>query len=355
MTIRRFVQGLILSILATVPGLVSPVQAQATFVKAATGQEGQGFVFKDGRTCWLVTAAHLFRDPIGGEKTGFQLLMEGQPASAGYGRVTMPFWQGLDLAIGAVRFTSGETCRADLATLENAHPSLSGIDPLRIPEVNPAGQLQWTDARLSEFIGHAELLITPVKAFQGRSGGFVFQGDTPVGMIVTQEDDVRHGVVHIEEIAMNFARWRAFRGGGIAPLVVEAAQEAGFDVVVDSSTLTPATVEEAVDSVLVDETPFLFKGDGRIVLKVADETLQVVTRVVIESDGPEAAPKNVRVAVDLSTDGSSFPRDLWGGQFDPAGLYDSGPRSPQRMRRLVLTFWDGWDVGPRRIDRIRLY
>lgn len=343
--------------LALVLGFVSPAAGQAAFVKSGTGQEGQGFVFRDGSTCWLVTAAHLFRDPVRGEQRNFQILMEGQPPTTGQGSVEMPFWDGLDLAIGAVRITSGPSCRVDFAALMASSPNLSGIDLLRIPEVSAAGQLQWSDARLSEFLSHAEFHVSLERAYKGRSGAVVFKEGVPVGMITKQQDDTTHGVLHVEEMTMNLQRWLTFDGGSFAPpaQVVEAEQEAGFDVVVESTTLIPAEVSQQIDSVLLDGVPFLYQGNGEIVLRVADDTVQRLSRVVIESDGSEAVPKNVTVAVDTSDDGQGFPRYVWGGGVDPAGRYDSGQRAAQRMRRVVLTFWDSWDVGPRRIDRIRLY
>jgi len=345
--------------LAAIPASVSQVSAQAAFVETDSGAVGQGFVFRENGACWLVTAGHLFRREGETDRQGdFRLLLEGQPAIEGEGLAYLPFWDGLDLAVGAVRFPLNAGCRADVGLLDAEWRNLSGLDALRLPYVDRAGRLDWTGARLSSIIDHARFAITPVDAFRGRSGSFAFRDDRPVGMVVDQRGD-DHGLIRVEEIAMNLRRWLEFSGGPatIDALPVAASQEAGFDVVVESTTMDALEIGMSADNVLGGEAPFLYSGRGTITLRVASGDVEQISRVVIESaPGPgEAVPKNVRIGFDLSEDGSGFPRHAWGGTFDPAGRYDTGTKRPERMRRVVLTFWDAWSAGPVRIDRIRLY
>lgn len=330
--------------------------AQPVHVEAGGGY-GQGYLFGHDGACWLATAKHLL-----GEGGNFAVTLAGQPPLRGTGEAAAPFWEGLDLALGIVRGEARSACTTTFADLARPWTRGMAAAALRLPYVWPDGAVDSAAMRIIDLPDHKSFVAAftdGAPAFPGRSGSFLLAGERLAGMVVTEPAGDAHGFVRIEEIAMNAERWITARGESLIAAAEPATvrQQAGFAVAIDSSgsTLTPATLGSDPETVLSGDTPFLFTGTGRIVLRVADGSLQELRGVRIETGGTEARPKAITVEIDAKAEGPLVPAWFWSGTMDQAGQFDTGERAPRRMRRVVITVSSAWGAGPRRIDRITLY
>lgn len=352
MDILRALAPIIGAISAFVPVAV----AQPVHVEGGGGY-GQGYLFRHEGVCWLATAGHLL-----GEGGNFAVTVAGQPPLRGGGEAAAPFWAGLDLALGIVRGEAADACTTGFENFARPWTRAMTAGGLRLPHVAPDGTVDAAAMRIVDLPDHKSFVAEftdGAPAFPGRSGSFLAMGDRLAGMVVTEPEGEVHGLVRIEEIAMNAERWITMRGETLiaAAEPVTVRQQAGFAVAIDSTTTTlePATLGSDPETVLTGDAPFMFTGTGRIVLKVADGSLQELRGLRIESHGPEAAPKAVTVEIDPGAEGPLLPAWFWSGTMDQAGHFDTGERAPRGMRRVIITFSSAWGAGPRRIDRITLY
>ena len=335
--------------------IVSGAAAQPVTVATSLGATGQGLLVRQGGACWLLTAAHLMADD-----GAFEVRLEGQPPVTGDGEAAQPFWEGLDLAIGFVRGGAGEACTLRLDEIARGTVSLSGTTRYRLAYVARSGAASYPGMRLTDVPDHKTFsadFSRDARAFQGRSGAFLLDGERPVGMAYLADGENGHRFIRIEEITMNARRWLAERGdafrGTAAPEPVP--QPAGYELVVVESTLAPAEIGQDVSDVLEDGRPFLFRGNGRIVLRVADGSLQKLRGLRILSDGEEAVPRGISVDIDRRFEGPLDYNWFASGPMDPAGEFDTGLRAEREMRRIVISISSAWGEGPRRIDRIEVY
>ncbi len=346
--------------------LVAPCAAQEAFVLGPAGK-GQGYVFRYGNACWLVTAAHLFE---GADEswTDFHLSMPGTPALTGYGVAVTPFWPGFDVAVGVVRGEAGQACTARFEDVDVAWTNATPAGRLQLPFVHEDGTVERSAMRITDVPDHKSFLAEfsdGARAFDGRSGSFLASSGRLAGMVITKpETDAAghtltnaHGLIRIEEIAMNLKRYLKARGVDLAAAAapVRAQQQADFAIEVQSSTLEPAGLRTSPENVLIDGMPFLFRGTGRIILRVADGSLQEIRGVRISSSGPEASPKAISIDIDTNTQGPFIPKWFYSGTMDETGTFDTGARAPRQMRRVAISISSAWGGDPRRIDEIVLY
>lgn len=344
-------------------GLVTTATAQPvrvesteapTAVTAGSDGLGQGLMISHNSACWLLTASHVA--PRGAD---FFVWTEGQPGLQGNGVAMAPFWADMDLAIGVVRGAATRDCTLPLAALTDAL-ELSGIGTYRLANVDDAGGLTYREMRISEVRDHKtfEAVFSDTdRAFQGRSGAFLFRGDQPVGMVRTQLGEGKHGFLRIQEIEMNVRRLLTARGDVFVSeaLPVEAPQPAGFAVRVHGSDLRPAAIGETVESVIMGDQPFRYRGSGYIDLIVADESRQNLRGVRIDGAPDDGMPKSISMYTSPTVEGT--PPMTWfaNGTSDPAGVFDTGLRRDVPFRRLRIVLDGSWSGSVRRIDQITLY
>ena len=352
-----------LAAILTALGLaVAPAAAQEVAVSGANGA-GQGYIFRHGGACWLVTAAHLFD-----EWGDFSLSTSGTPPVTGHGEAAAPFWPGFDVATGVVRGEASDACVTTFSDLDVGWTQSTPLGQMWLALVHQDGSIDRSAMRVVDVPDHKFFIAEftdGAPAFNGRSGSFLSASGHLAGMVITKPNsdtagrtlDNAHGFIRIEEIAMNLKRYLDARGVSLAEKArpVESMQDAGFAVVVQSSTLEPAGLGTTAENVLIDDTPFLFRGTGRIVLGVADGNVEDLRGVRIVSKGPEAQPKAITIDIDSNPDGPFVPNWFWSGTMDQAGIFDTGERAPRRMRRIAITVSSSWGGDPRRIDQIILY
>lgn len=301
-----------------------------------------------------MTVAHVLGD--GGN---FAVTLPGQPPLKGSGVATAPFWDGIDLAIGVVRSEAGTACRTTLDDFSRGWSRTTAQRAAELLYVQTDGTIEAAPMRITEVPDHKsfEAAFTgPESSFPGRSGSFLTVDGRPVGMVLTEPVEGSHGFMRIEEVAMNIRRYIDTRGDVLLSEAqpVLAPQQAGFDVLVQSSELEPATLEANPENVLIDGASFAFRGTGRIVLAVADGSLQELRGVRIEAT-PGASPKTVVIDIDASAEGPLSPIWFASGTMDQSGHFDTGERAARRMRRVVISVSEAWSSGPMEIQRITLY
>jgi hypothetical protein len=334
--------------------------AQTVMIRNGLGENGFGWMFLQGGTCYAVLPRH-----VAGPFPRVTVTTAA-PVTSGTGTVIAPFWEGIDLAIAVVRGEAEASCVESLDGLKNAARERRAVAAVLL-RLLPSGEEERLDLRIE---GRSYLTFDAVieggrEIAQGTSGAFAFVGEVPVGMAVSSTDPSRATFMRSEEIFLNLQRYLAEQGGAYAapkPSLDEngagsgttGGDEGAIVLGLDKVSVPPINPTFAPEN-LLEPGLFVFERGPltRIVLNVQGEAAATLRRIriVAPADGEYALPKTILVQYSVEAEGNAF-REWTRGQMAPDGLFDSGTLAPRNVRRVALTVLDAWAPGPLAIDQV---
>lgn len=346
-------------ILVALLGLAYPGAAQVVAVDSGVDeggdrQTGHGFLIAHEGGCFVLMPRHV----AAGQRR--VTVSSAAPVITGTASVETPFWEGLDLAIGAVRGAIEERCEATIDTLTGAiRPELGAVP--RLVRLRPNGEVEEPPMRT---IGaplyltfDAEMVEQGDELFKGTSGAMLHVGGQPVGMVVETLSLTDGRFVRIEEVAMNASRWLDRRGGAFATETAPppAVQASGMAVELVTASATPIAPETGPDA-LLGAGAYVFAPElpAQLVFRIVGEEAAPLSRVRLlsEPEAGQAIPRDVLIAVTTQAEpvalrpfGRTFRMGTDGVLEAQAGLTTA--------RWVVVTILTAWDDGPVRVDDAR--
>ena len=342
--------------LAACLGIASPIAAQVVAIRSAD-RTGHGFMLRHGGTCYVILPAH-----VAGNSRRVTVLTA-TPVVNAEATVERPFWEGLDLAIGALRGAAEDRCQATLADLGGSASPVDGgkLELVRLRDSGEVDRIAMRYASSAFLTLEAEITSSDEEFFQGTSGAFLFEDDRPVGMVTKTHPPTLGSFIRIEHIRANVQIWLERRAGGLAanrPAPGAATQDsggAGYTFEVVSADLPPLSPDLSPSN-LTGEGAYVFDpaGRNRIVLRLTGTEAVNLRRVILRSDpdGGYALPKEIGVQVSTRADGSS-PRAFLSGQTGADGIFDVR-HSGTFANWVIITISSAWTGGPVGIEDIRL-
>lgn len=345
---------LVLLSLGTLLALVTLPAAQTVLVRSDLGQNGYGWMFREGQTCYVALPSH-----VAGPLPQITLTSEA-PVVIGTASVLRPFWPGIDLAVGVVRGGIRDRCTASLDALETTSTARQA-GQLRLRRISDTGAAEWTqlDVIESSYLTiEAEITVDQRDVFGGTSGALAFFGDRPVGMAYEAPDNSRIRLMRSDEMVIHLRRYLIEEGVAFAataaPTPIE--QPAGVAVTIDRVSQPPISTEFGADNVLGNGI-YVFEPvrGAEIVLRIEADTPISLHGIRIEAP-PEAGyavPRDILIMTDAGATGDAF--GVWIRARIPAdGVYDSGPVAGRNARWIKIVFGSAHAPGPVTIGRIVL-
>lgn len=325
-------------------------------------ETGNGYLFRHRGVCYVILPTHV-------HGRGSFALSARDPAGLGSGRIIHQAEDTLDLSLGVVSGSLTEDCGADWKDLPRQ------IEPVPGQQVSViryhAGSVETIRSVISTVtFTHFEIVPIPeeTRFFAARSSGsFVFNGQTPIGMIVEAGDRQSAYVLRMDEIRDRLRRvvedWFEEQGcteatGCDSPLPDPAPSTlSGFRLV--SWAPQAITSAQGADAMISGLAPYIapISRTQPIRLTFEAETIQQVSRVTIRSLADSIAsfsPKLVVVQVDTSSDGIERWRNFRSPtDMTPDAVLDLR-RGATHARRLRIEIRSGWGDGPIRIDGVTI-
>lgn len=336
--------------------LATLAEARPVWVEEGTGN---GFTFRNRGVCYVILPTH-----VHGRKP-FRLSAR-DPAGFGNGRVIHRADPALDLSLGVVTGTLADDCGPDWSDLPRS------IDPVPGRQVSVVRYEQGSVETIRSAITtvtftHFEIAPVPeeTRFFAARtSGSFVFDGPTPIGMIVEAEDRQSAYVLRMDEIHDRLRRviedWYE-EGGCTDPAGCDSPIPDPAPATLSGFRLTawaPNGVggEFGAEAMVAGQGPYVAPISRRepVVLTFEADEIREISRVVLTSEPDEASasPKLVVVKVDTSSDGI----DRWRDFRSPRDMVPGEPLDLQRgatnARRVRIEIRSAWGDGPVRIDSV---
>ena len=190
----RFSALCVTALHASVIGVV----AQTVNVQNGLNENGFGWMFRSGGTCYAVMPRHV-AGPL-----PRVTLTTAAPVANGSGSVIHPFWPGLDLSIAVVRGGIEARCTETLDRLDlsrragrAARAELHRLDPTGEEE-----RIAISLERRNYLTIDGEVATNNAEIYQGTSGAFAFVGEEPIGMAITSDDPKRLVLMRSEELSL---------------------------------------------------------------------------------------------------------------------------------------------------------
>ncbi len=342
-----------------------PSHAQS--VRVTADEIGQGFMFRDEGTCWVLMPKHL----LDAEALIHRIEVETSPAPSlrGEGRAYAEFWEDMDLAIGYVGQEAGsEGCSERLGTVTQTRIVAGRVLGGALRVVLEGGSVLQYPMRIVDMTDHktfvAEYLDPAVSAQKGRSGAFLFAGDLPIGMAIKAgpDNDTRQQTfIRIEELGFAARQWLAGRARALIPGESEDTQTgedaAGYSLGLIEYDTAPVSPDKGPANLADGRGAYVFdfSGSTTLTFSVADGTPVGVSRVRVVTNGDGAKPLRIRVMIDAGSADRPNPQRFAQGQMNPEGVFDTGERGERFARRVVIAIDSVQGQGPVRIDRIEVY
>lgn len=353
----KHIKNLAIALLVT----AVPVQTDARPVRIGD-ETGNGFLFQKSGVCYVILPTHVHgRGPFP--------LAARDPSGIGTGRVIHRADAALDLSLGVVSGSLAADCGPDWSALPRAVDPAAG---------QPVTVVRYQDGSVETI--RAQITTTTFTHFQiapdadetryfaaGTSGSFVFDGQTPLGMITEAGDRQDAYVLRMDEIHDRLRRvvedWYEDEGctdpaGCETPLPDPAPPTlSGFRLVEWSPQ--PVDSQFAADAMVAGTAPFIAQvtRSQPVTLTFEADAVREVSRVVLTSraDGATSvSPKLVDVQIDTSSDGV----DRWRAFRSPRDMVPDEPldlrRGATHARRLQIEVRSGWGDGPVRIDSVTI-
>jgi len=329
-----------------------PLMAQTVAIHSGE-EQGHGFLVRDGATCYVILPKHV----AAGRRS--VTVFSAAPVVHSSALIETPFWDGMDLAIGVVRGEVESRCIRNVSDLDVSVQPEAGSkvqllrlrqsgEPERIDMLMTDSQYLTLDADIAD--GKSEL-------FKGTSGAFLFDGDTPLGMVIEAVSPTKGRFIRIEEIFQNVNR-RVERRAGFAsaedPVDANpAATDEGLPFVFVSATLPP--IDPALSEAnLSGAGSYVFKltKPNRLAFKVAGNEAMPVSGITVVSsvDDISGLPRDIKIEVSSSEDGQRT-RPFASAEMATDGVLDIR-RSPTLARWVFISIQSGWDGAEIGIDSV---
>lgn len=344
--------GYLSTMLAAILFGVITASAQTVAVKGGMGEQGFGWMFREGGVCYVVLPAH-----VAGPLPRISLT-SAAPVTVGAGEVIRPFWTGIDLALAVARGGIEDRCVARLHDLTD-NKLVRSANAARLHRLSQSGEDEWVDLTIVEreyLTLDARTSKSTTQIYQGTSGAFAFVGAVPIGMAITSKGPSQVTLMRTEEIEMNISRFLAEQGAAFradtAPKPV--VQEGGFALSVSQITAPPVSPNNGPDKILGDGLyVFAPQRQIEIVLRVDGDAAVPLSRLVIESpvDGSYSTPRRIIIMTDASEAGERL-RVWYRGEMAPDGLMDTGVRASRDVRWIKIIVASAWGAGDIAIGKV---
>lgn len=329
---------LLISLLAS-----NPVSSQIVIVESGS-ETGHGFLVQHGRVCYLVTPRHV----TGTRRVA--TVKTAAPMRSATAVIELPFWNGMDLAIGTVRAEGlGDYCRFSLAQFDQTVEAESG-QRMHLTRIRSTGEIERLpmEFRDTSYLTFDTILTRAQDSFfRGTSGAFAMSGDRPVGMIIESPDGRIGRFIRIEEIHQNVARWiqRSIRLPS-APVTQPSRVIEGMRVALHSVTQPPLNSESVPENMLGEGAYVFPAGRNQIIFRIPGVQPVGLSRLDIRSDpdADYALPKQIIVDINTAADPTSGWRRFSDAEMAPDGTY-SIHRSQQLARWVRLTVETAQEFG----------
>jgi hypothetical protein len=328
--------------------------AQARPVAVRSGENGQGFLFAHGGTCYAVLPRH-----VAGNAYRAQIIAE--DGTSGRASVRTPFWEGIDLAV-AVLSRGPVRCEARLDDLVGQRGSVAQRAAAVLAIVDADGSVERLPMEIVE-IGYLDLVArftgpeAPM-AQQGMSGGFLLVDGVPIGMAIDSAGGTSVRFMRVEEIHMNVSRWLSTQSAFdvAAAFGEDTAPALSPDFLalrLIGATAVATGPDTMAENLVVPEKAYVFEPSGPATIEFVIEGAAALSQMILISapDQGEAIPRRILIQVNASEDGGRW-RTFWSGDMPPDGLLDTGKRLPTSARRIRITISSAWASGPVRLDSV---
>lgn len=345
-------RGLLFAILACSAFGSIPLMAQTVAIHSGE-EQGHGFLVRHGATCYVLLPKHV----AAGRRN--VTVLSAAPVVHSSALIETPFWEGMDLAIGIVRGEVEQRCVRPISDLDVSVQPESGakVQLLRLRQSGEPERIDMliTDSHYLTF--DADISDGKNELFKGTSGAFLFEGDTPLGMVIEAVSPTKGRFIRMEEIFLNVQR-RVERRAGFASAedpaqASPAASEVGLPFVLVSTTLPP-TDPDLSEANLAGPGSYVFTltKPNRIAFKVVGTEALPVSSISVVSTVDDVAglPRDIKIEVSSSDDGLRT-RPFARAEMAPDGMLDI-KRSPTLARWVFISVQSGWDGADIGIDAI---
>lgn len=357
-TARRAIRC-ILALIWLLPVLLmaNSIRAESVLINK---KGGHGLAIRHDGQCFVLTPRHVV------EARRFVDLRFNDPAVMGKGTVTLPFWEGMDLAIVTVRgIEFSNRCRLGLDTLRGLRLDAEVGARLILVRLDTTGRVLELPARvISKGYQTFEIELTGNSRDDviqtGTSGQFAFVEGQPVGMVLEQGGTDKTAVLmRIEEIAMNVDRRLNWRGVSLARNATESdplTQAAGLPVVLQSVSAPGISTTHLADNLLTGPGAYVFEPNGIATIQLGfpeDETATLRrVRVISEPEQGFALPHKIEVLIKRGPLARMRTSPYATKNMSPEGIFDTGPGGGQTLRQLLIRIHSAQSNGPIKINRI---
>jgi len=344
----RFSALCVTALHASVIGVV----AQTVNVQNGLNENGFGWMFRSGGTCYAVMPRHV-AGPL-----PRVTLTTAAPVANGSGSVIHPFWPGLDLSIAVVRGGIEARCTETLDRLDlsrragrAARAELHRLDPTGEEE-----RIAISLERRNYLTIDGEVATNNAEIYQGTSGAFAFVGEEPIGMAITSDDPKRLVLMRSEEILMNLRRYLSEQSNAFAAETAPAPahQEGGFVLNLVSVSAPPISPEFDAQNVLGDGIyVFSPQRNAEIILRVESDDPVALSRIRVKTpqDSGYVVPRRILILTDAQLEGDGF--SVWTrGEMPPDGNFDTGPMATRNALWVKVMILSGWGSGEIAISEI---
>lgn len=333
--------------------LVTNAGAQSISVVGSENENGYGWMFRWGQACYAIMPRH-----VAGEKPRLNV-QSAAPVEIGSGFAIRPFWPEMDLALGVVRGNITSRCTGSLDQLRPSRQA-SAARRLYLHRLTSSGEEERVPIQITarDYLTiEAEPASADAEIYQGTSGAMAFAAGQPVGMAIKSDNPGHVRLMRSEEIFMNVNRYLNEQGIAFEAETepAPAAQEAGFLVTVQGTTVPPVSPDMPVENVL---------GDGLFVFGQTTESAAITfavegsapatlrrARITTPIDAGYALPK--RILVFAGQGESPDNMRIWArGEMSPDGIFDTGVIASVSADWIRVMIVSARASGPVAIDRI---
>lgn len=337
--------------LAIVGLIGTKITAQTVRVEGA-GEQGHGFLLREGGLCWLVLPRHVAK---GARRV---TVFSAAPVVHSPAVVETPFWEGMDLAIGQLRGALEARCTAEPALFSAPLRAATGAE-VHLQRLRSSGEIE----RIAMQITRTDYLTLEAQTrrpgdelFKGTSGAFLFDGERPIGMIIEALSPTEGRFIRIEEIAQNLARRLTREAAPQLSGPAPATAEGGLSFEVASAGLPPLSPEQS-ESNLIGAGDYVFHltRPNRIAFRRADGGAVVLSRLRITGSSAPGLSLPRAITVEVASDpGGLRSRPFAGGTMGPDGYLElSGVRGS--VRWIYVTLRSAWDEAPVGLSEISFH